>query len=136
MHEHPLDDSFWKENCVENVLDKCEAASVSADQCQYGFVSKDQLGVGLVRRATGLMTNSMCLAQELQRTFPDRSGRVHHRHVVLQGGETKAAQVYLDGFCQTICQGQIKQMQADQQGQFLLDNLKRHPRKRRTSSNK
>ena len=67
-----------------------------ADQCQYGLLSWDKLGRGYARKATGFMTNSLCVAEQLQQPCPNRHGPAVHRHVRLEGGRTKAAQVYPD----------------------------------------
>ena len=81
LHEHPLGATSWKEESVRNILRKYGVVKVSADQCQYGLISRDQFGKGLARKAIGFMTNSPCLAQELQRKCPNRYGRIQHRHV-------------------------------------------------------
>ena len=69
------------------------------------------------------MTNSPCVALELQRKCPNRTGHAYHRHVRLEGGRTKAAQIYPDGLCRAICKGLMNQIEFDQQGRFLLAKL-------------
>ena len=86
-------------------------------------MTKDAMGNGLARKATRFMTNSPCIAMKLEKRCPNRNGIVQHRHVILQGGRTKAAQVYLDGLCGAICEGLIQQLEMDQKGQFLLAQL-------------
>ena len=96
---------------------------VTGDQCCYGLKSRDKQGEGLVRKTTGFMTNAPCIALQLQRKCPNRSGKVHHRHVTLEGGRTKPAQVYPEGLCRAICQGLIHQLEVDKKGQFMLARL-------------
>ena len=96
---------------------------VKANQCQYGFMSKDAMGNGLVRKATGFMTNSLCVVMKLEKRCPNRNGKVQHRHVRLESGRTKAAQICPDGLCRAICQGIIQQLEMDRQGQFVLAQL-------------
>ena len=77
------------------MLGKQGVIYVTADQCQYNLLSRDNQGEGLVKKATGFMTNAPCIAMQLQRRCPNKPGRIHHRHVTLEGGRTKAAQVYI-----------------------------------------
>ena len=92
--------------------------SVNMDSCQ-----KNRLGNGPVRKAMGFPTNSPCIAMELQKKCPNRSGQVHHRHVTLEGGRTKSAQVYPEGLCRAIGQGLTHQLEVDKKGKFMLAKL-------------
>lgn len=46
-----------------------------------------------------------------------------HRHVILENGRTKAAQIYPAKLCQEICRGIQDQIAADRRGQFLLAQI-------------
>ena len=46
-----------------------------------------------------------------------------HEHVPLMHGRARAAQTYPDALCNAICQGIVKQIQEDRQGQFMLAQL-------------
>ena len=46
-----------------------------------------------------------------------------HKHVILEHGRTRAAQVYPEELCRAICKGLQQQMQLDAKGQFLLMNI-------------
>ena len=93
------------------------------DQCRYGLVAKGQEGYGPARKSTGFMTNSPCIALQLQRRCPNRDGYQIHKHVRLERGRTKAAQVYPLELCKVICRGLIKQIEADRNSQHLLMNI-------------
>ena len=55
---------------------------------------------------------------------PKSPGKMHHRHITLEGGRTKAAQVYPDGFCRALCNGLMRQNEFDQKGQLLFAQLR------------
>ena len=86
----------------------------------YGLKSKDGEYVGPARKGTGFMTNSICVAQKLNKRCPNRQGHQVHRHVILSNGRAKAAQVYPAGLCRAICEGLQEQIKMDEKGQFLL----------------
>lgn len=74
LHEPPLSATSWQEPCIHNILGKHAVLHVKADQCQYGLMSRDAIGNGVVRKATGFMTNSPCIAMKLERRCPNRDG--------------------------------------------------------------
>ena len=123
LHEHPQSATSWREPCIQRIMGKTGVLKVSADQCQYGLLSRDKTGEGYVRKATSFMTNAPYVALQLQKRCPNRTGRVVHRHVTLEGGRTKPAQIYPEGLCRAICKGLLDQITADQKGQFLLAQL-------------
>ena len=96
---------------------------VVGDQCQYGLQSTDGKGTALARKRIGFLTNAVCVAQRLSRRCPNRPGYQVHRHVVLDNGRPKAAQVYPDKLCKEICLGIQEQVQKDREGQFLSANI-------------
>ena len=113
----------WREECIQDILGKHGVMHVKVDQCQYGLMSKDGLGEGFVRKSTGFMTNAPCVAMELMRRCPNRCRKMAHRHVTLEGGRTRPAQVYPDELCRAICRGMMDQIDRDRRGQFMLANL-------------
>ena len=117
LHEHPQSASSWQEQCIQEVSKLKGVQKVIGDQCRYGQRARGVDGDGPARKATGFMTNSPCIALQLQRRCPNRKGYPVHQHVQLDGGKAKAAQVYPPGFCKAICQGLIERIQADQNGQ-------------------
>ena len=123
LHEHPYGASSWNEPCIQKMMEKNNVVKVMGDQCMYGLKSKGKDGEGPARKSTGFMTNSVCIAQELNRRCPNRAGFMVHRHVILEGGRTKQAQVYPQELCKAICIGLQKQIKADAAGQFLLTEM-------------
>lgn len=123
LHEHPECATSWEEQCIKDLLKREGVMRVDADQCMYGLKSHDGEREGPARKGTGFLTNSACIADQLRRRCPNRKGHQVHRHVVLEDGRTRAAQVYPDGLCRAICRGLRNQIQVDANGQFLLMNL-------------
>ena len=60
--------------------------------------------MGLVKKPTGFMTSSKCLAEDLNRKCDGG-----HDHVPLMAGRAAAAQVYPEMLCEAICRGVVKQ---------------------------
>ena len=96
---------------------------VNGDQCQYGFTFTQNRKTLLARKSIGSMTNSACIANRMSRQCPNKSGRLIHQHIKLEGGRAKQAQVYPKELCRAICEGLQRQLQADKDGQFLLANV-------------
>ena len=123
LHEHPLGATSWQEDCIKKLLGKNVVIRVSLDQCQYGLISRGAQGEGLVRKAIGFLINAPCIAMQFKRRCFNMSGERKHRHVVLEGGRTKAAQVYPDRLCHAICKGLMDQLENDRRGKFVLAQL-------------
>ena len=120
FHEHPLEATLWKEECVQRILGQHGVMRVSADQCQYGFASRAAQGVGAVRKVIGFMTNSFAIAIQFQKGCPNRAGKDHHRHVVLEGDRTKPAQIYFEGMYMIVYRDLVEQIQMDRKEEFII----------------
>ena len=123
LHEHPAEASSWKERCIVEFMRKHGVTRVNGDQCQYGLTTTANGVTGPARKNTGFMTNSPCIARQLNRKCPNRNGWQEHKHIHLEGGRTRAAQVYPPELCKAICNGLSEQLQADRDGQFMLANV-------------
>ena len=60
------------EDPMKELIETHGVVKVTADQCQYGLKSSDARDEGLVMKPTGFLTNSPCIAAELQRRCPNR----------------------------------------------------------------
>ena len=89
------------------------------DQCQYGLKAKDGNQEGPARKSTGFLTNSPCIAKQLCKRCPNRSGQEIHKHIRLEAGRAGKAQVYPNALCEVICKGIRDQFEADRAGQFF-----------------
>ena len=124
LHWHPANASSWEEQCVRKMLKKFGVTKVVADQCMYGLTTIDGQTIKVARKRAWFMTNSPCIATQLNRKCPNTKEWQLHEHMALINGRPKMAQVYPPKICQAICEGLRQQMKADQDGRFLLATLK------------
>ena len=120
LQAHPHTASSWEEPCIQAILMNHNVVKVVGDQCMYGLRARDKEVEGPARKRTGFMTNSVCIAQQLDQRCPNKVRFEIHRHVRLENGRTKQAQIYPQELWRAICIGIQKQIQADTSGQFLL----------------
>ena len=78
--------------------------------CQFDMTSEDEMGTGMVKKPTGIMTNSIEVEREVRRECGG-----NHRHVTLINGRARACQVYPEKFCEAACRGIARQLQKDAQ---------------------
>ena len=110
VHEHPRSVSSWQDDCINEVPAVKGVQRVIGDQCQYGSKAKGTDGEGPARKTTGFMTSPPCKALQLQRRCPIGARYKVHKHVQMDGGRAKAAQVYPPELCRVVCRGLIKHM--------------------------
>ena len=67
MHEHPAYATSWSTEAMKRVAARKEVFSVIGDMCEQGMKICDEHGEGMVRKTTGYLTNSVCIAQELSK---------------------------------------------------------------------
>ena len=123
LHENPDGAWSWDEFVMEKFMSRAGVQKVVGDQCQYGFKSRDEQGIAPARKRTGFFTNAVCIAKWLSKRCPNSPHYQVHRHVTLQGGRARAAQIYLDKLCREICLGIQEQVQRDRDGQYLFANI-------------
>ena len=115
VHEHPRNSKAWMLPEMMQFMMKAEVDSVVTNMCMFGMTSHDEKGIGLVQKATRIMSTSVEVLKRVQRTC---SG--YHRHVQLISGRAKAAQVYPREFCHRLCQGIAAQKKLDDLGMRSL----------------
>ena len=111
LHEHHWMARSWKLKCVDELLKHPAVNLVQGHMCQFRMMSHvDRPGgeMGFVKKPTGFMTRSKCVAEEL-----DRRCDGGHSHLPLMDGRAAAAQVYPDMLCEAICRGVVNQKKFD-----------------------
>ncbi len=109
--------SSWQLDSVSEVAELDGVLKVQADQCQFG--AEDVVSGNPVRKRTGFLTNSKCLADSLTRACRKNDGTCSNpkyrgrRHELCRGGVARRAQVYSAGLCKAILRGIAKQLQED-----------------------
>eukprot|EP00435_Cladocopium_sp_Y103_P017560 s3853_g4.t1 len=71
-HEHPHVAESWEEECIEEVAQLPGVQHVKGDMCQQGMVGQDEHGQGAVRKPTGYLVNSECIAKEMAAVCKNR----------------------------------------------------------------
>ena len=67
LHEYPNGSSSVQEPCLESLLKEPGVYRVKGPMCFWGMTAKDEQGEGFVKKETWWVTNSPCIAQELDR---------------------------------------------------------------------
>ena len=115
LHEHPWSARSWKMECIEDLIKDSRVSITRTDMCRFGMkaVGPDDGGKeGPVKKPTGFMGTSWCVAEELGKTC-----RGDHTHVQLMGARRAAkAAVYPDELCDAIAKGVIRQKTLDERG--------------------
>ena len=97
LFEHPWSAWSWKLKVAREVADMSGVLAVEGHQCAYSQKSVDPDGVTrLVKKPTGWMTNSTCIAAALSRRCANETLPVdrHHQHASLMGGRASATERY------------------------------------------
>ena len=97
--EHPSSATSWSLNCVRALMQQKGVVKVNFDFCMFGMRARDALGEAAAKKRTGIVTNSLPVAESLE----TMQCQGKHRHVQLMGGKAKACEVYTDEFCKAIC---------------------------------
>ena len=109
LFEHPQGASSWPEPEMQKLINMDGVFVVNADQCRYGLTSVDQLGRAPAKKPTKLITNMepafVCLSLRCDKS---------HRHVTLENGRARAAQIYPEKLCQAIIECFIKTKEVKQ----------------------
>ena len=122
VHEHPWGADSWKLPNVMQLLSDPRVIAVKTDMCRFGMTSHIQSKNGergLVRKPTGFMTSSECIAAELERKCLG-----DHSHVHLEGGRASAAQVYPPELCEAMLRGVVRQKKLDSGRRVSLLKMK------------
>ena len=101
---------------INDIAEEDEIFKADTCMCAFGMTSEDATGVAPVRKPTTSMTNRIEMKKLLERPCPGCP-----RHVqLLSGRAAAAAQGYPKVLCRALCQGIVKQAQADAQSLMSL----------------
>ena len=106
LHEHPNTATSWQEGSIVDMLDRNGVLRIVGDQCQYG--QSDELD-NPVKKATGWMTNSPCVAEALSKRCSGLKGYCSRqgggRHMTASGRLAREMAVYPFILCKAILMG-------------------------------
>ena len=120
LHEHPWTARSWKLPGIPKMLRNPAVNLVEGHMCQFRMMThiEEKDGkMGLVKKPTGFMTSSKCIAQALNVRCIGG-----HDHVPLVGGRAAGAAIYPKMLCQAIVNGVIKQKIMD--ASLIVDTVK------------
>ena len=107
IHEHPLTATSWATECMTKLRECPAVYTAEAHMCAFGMQSRDRHGPGYAKKPTRFLTNSVVSAKALSRRCPN-----NHRHVHLMEGRARAAAIYPQELCRTICRATLEQAKA------------------------
>eukprot|EP00973_Karenia_brevis_P062211 8652733-Karenia_brevis.AAC.1 len=125
VHEHPLSATSWKQPCMQELQRDERVIKTRANMCAYGMTTRRGEEVSLASKPTSFMTNSPCIAEELNKRCENYNSpkQQWHKHITLVNGRAKAAQVYPKGLCRAICSGLNRQKKIDEAMIFMIGSL-------------
>ena len=124
VHEHPATAGSWQEKCVIDIMAETDAWVVRSSMCRFGMTTGNKTTRGLVYTPTDFMTNSICIADQLDRKCLNGAlGRKDHNHLLLESGRTREAQYYPPELCRAICRGLSDQLDLDRRGLQLIEHM-------------
>ena len=93
---------------MKDLVKDYRVKSVKGNMCMFGMEGTDEMGAGLIKKDTRFATNSLMIAERLNRICTGC-----HRHVNLINGRAKMAEVYPHTLCTEILRGLVDQMKWD-----------------------
>ena len=102
-----------------------------ADMCAFDKMVEDPQGRWKhILEPTRFMTNSVCVAKNINKTCPNKETPGTHEHIIVEGGErTKRSAIYSKQLCDQICKGIIEQRRADEEGICMIAEISARPDK-------
>ena len=107
MHEHPLQASSWAMPAMQALWEIPEVQRAHGDQCMYGAEVQTGRAAGQpVKKPSGFLTNSPCLAKSLSKRCKGLGGYCSRirggKHELCSGKVASDAQVYPKGLCRAV----------------------------------
>jgi len=77
VHEHPALAKSWKNEKMQKLEDEPSVRKVHGDMCEMGMQLQDSDGLwGYAKKRTGFLTNSPCIAEELEKKCTNEAGAI------------------------------------------------------------
>ena len=133
LHEHPWSAKSWYLPEIAEMMNRPGVTVTKGHMCRFGMTACNEEGeLQPVKKPTGFMTNSWCIADELNRLCLG-----DHRHTQLMNGKAAAAAVYPKELCEAICRGLRKQKECDSRGSIcsMAMSIKQLEQIRRAGNN-
>ena len=116
VHEHPDGSTAWQTPSLVELMARPEVEATVLHMCAYGMKATDEHGEGLVYKSTRIASSASEVLKRVGMRCSNEAGGGQHRHVHLERGRAKAAQVYPRKLCAKICEGLAAQKKIEQLG--------------------
>ena len=118
LHEHPLQAPSWSVPSVERLWQMPNVLRAEGDQCMFGAEARSGQSIGMpVKKPTGFLTNSPCVAETLNKRCQGTGGSCSRarggRHEPCSGRIASEVQVYPKRLCSAVLKGVTDQLRAD-----------------------
>ena len=123
LHEHPQAAKSWNEVCVRRLLVKNGVQRVIGDQRAYGFKTWQEETMLASPQKNEFHDECSRIAPALRQRGPNSNEWQYHKHIRLEGGRTRVAQIQPVDLCRFILQSFKEQMEVYHEGQLLLAEL-------------
>ena len=110
LHEHPWGAWSWKLPEVQELLNHASVKLGKGHMCVHGMTATDTKGTAPILKATGWMTSSNFILQELAKQCTNNGSASDHRHASLEQSRAAGAAIYSDKLCYAILRGLRKQL--------------------------
>ena len=112
LHEHPSGAASWWHPDVDEFRNEPGNIQVVSHACAFGMKSRDAYGEGSVLKPTRWLTNSIHIAQSLERKCPNlgKAWEDRHRHVQLLQNRAGPCAIYPPKLCRAILTGLVNEM--------------------------
>ena len=110
LHEHPWGAWSWQLPAMKALME-CEGVQLGkGHMCRQGMHVKTKEGDLPVLKATGWLTNSPAILQEMAKLCKNDGSSSDHKHASLENGCAAKAAVYPEKLCYSILRGLRKQL--------------------------
>ena len=110
LHEHPWGAWSWSLPEVRELRNEVGVKLAKGNMCAQGMKLRDELGEAPLLKATGWLSNSECVLEELSAKCSNNGGPNDHRHANLQHGVAAQAAIWPEKLCYSILRGLRKEL--------------------------
>ena len=110
LHEHPWGAWSWSLPEIRDLRNEPGVKLARGDMCAQGMKLRDEKGEAPVLKATGWMSNSDLILQELSAKCTTNGCPNDHRHCDLHDGRAAQAAIWPEKLCYSILKGLRKEL--------------------------
>lgn len=123
LHGHPEGASSWYERCTKEIFEMEGVNGRGGRPVLLWTKGKGRRQNGPGQDSHWIYDIFAMYCATVPTGCPNRRGYPRHKHVQLDGGTARAAQVRPPQLCQAVCRGLMEQIEVVRNGRFLLMNV-------------